>query len=311
MERATYRVDLESLGTNFPPDVQAPPLLLEFGAWLETRPFGSVGYFRLESQRFSDHYIENGADLHSHFALFMRDPTGGQIGHWLHDGPRTVRPPVVLIGSEGELLVLSATLEEFLVRLTEGTTQCPDLDSGDEGARAELARWLRSRNVDLADVPHETHHPNFERWMEDWGRQQRAFLDADSVHLAIANRLRPYLKPGAQEWETATFAVLLVGTQFRVWHHKLGPKPLAENQVGDLEALFRAARKGRAERMPERGLWFSAFVRVGNAGAAHLCCNFMDEPRILDEPLPVPIADYKRDLIEFPRSAHWMPAWLR
>jgi hypothetical protein len=130
-----YSVDIESLHENFPADCQVPALLLDFGNWLKSMRAGSVGYFSLRSERFNDYWIENGADLHSNFAFFIRDPTGGQIGHWLYDGRTTVSPPIVLVGSEGELSILSDTLEEFLERLAEGNTQAPDLDSRDEDGK--------------------------------------------------------------------------------------------------------------------------------------------------------------------------------
>jgi hypothetical protein len=96
-------VNIESLHKNFPAEFQVPALLLNFGSWLKSKQAGSVGYFSLQSERFNDYWIENGADLHPNFAFFVRDPTGGQIGYWLYDGRKTVSPPIVMVGSEGEL----------------------------------------------------------------------------------------------------------------------------------------------------------------------------------------------------------------
>src|SRR5947208_1360977 len=120
-----YTVNIESLHKHFPEGYGVPSLLLNFGSWLKTKREGSVGYFCLESARFSDFWIENGADLHENFAFFIRDPTGGRIGYWLYDGRKTVSPPIVVVGSEGELRVLSDTLQEFLEQLVEGNTQAP------------------------------------------------------------------------------------------------------------------------------------------------------------------------------------------
>jgi hypothetical protein len=63
-----YSVNIESLHKNFPDDCKVPSLLLDFGSWLKSKPAGSVGYFSLQSERFDDYWIENGADLHPYFA---------------------------------------------------------------------------------------------------------------------------------------------------------------------------------------------------------------------------------------------------
>jgi hypothetical protein len=307
-----YTVDLESLHENFPANFEVPMLLLDFGHWLKKIRWGSVGDFRFQSERFNDHYIENGADLHPSFALFIRDGTGGQIGYWLYDGRTTGCPPIVMVGSEGELGTLGDTLEEFLKRLAEGNTQARGLDSrGQRGAgEKELANWLDSRAV---EVPVQSHreHPDFEQWMVEWGRQQRVWRNQDPLHLQIADRLRKFVKPNAEPWETAKFDVLLVGTQFKMWHRSFGPKPMPHDEIYDLEFLFRSVREQRARRFPERGLWFSSWVTVGSQGGAVLCCNFMDEPRILDERPIISASDYERDLSAFPRSKHWKPKWLK
>jgi hypothetical protein len=70
--------------------------------------------------------------------------------------------------------------------------------------------------------------------------------------------------------------------------------------ISGVEGLFRAVREQRAKKTPERGLWFSSSVKVGSQGGAVLCCNFMDEPKILDERPTIPAADYELDLQAFP-----------
>jgi hypothetical protein len=192
----------------------------------------------------------------------------------------------------------------------EGKTQAPDLDSRDEGGAegAELGKWLNSRTVNKLVHPD---HPDLKQWMETWGQQQRDWIAKDALHLQIADKLRKFVKPNAQPWETANFDVLLVGTQFKMWHSSFGPKPLPQSECADLEGLFISVREQRANKIPERGLWFSAWVKVGLQGGAAICCNFMDEPRIQDETPIIPASDYQRDLTSFPRSEHWMPGWLK
>jgi hypothetical protein len=306
-----YPVNIESLHQNFPLHCEVPSLLVEFGKWLKSKPAGSVGYFSLRSERFNDYWIENGADLHPYFAFFIRDPTGGQIGYWLYEGMAMVSPPIVMVGSEGELSILSDTLEQFLSRLAEGDTQIFDLDSRTEDSKegAKLAKWLASRTVKMP-VQNTQDHPDLNRWMEEWGRKQRDWTNNDSAHVEIADKLHRYVKPNAKPWETANFDVLLVGSQFKMWHRSFGPKPMPQSEISDLESLFRSVRDQRAQKLPERGLWFSAWVKVGAQGGASLCCNFMDEPEILDERPTIPRSDYEHDLSAYPRSKHWMPNWL-
>ncbi len=306
-----YWVSAESLLRGFPAEFRVPTLLLDFANWLNNKRKGSVGHFGVLSERFNDYWIENGADLHPYFAFFLRDPTGGQFGYWLYDGPTTACPPIVLVGSEGELSILSETLDEFLSRLAKGGTASA-LDFRDQDAieGAELTKWLESR-ITKPPAQNRRNHPDLKQWMEAWGRQQRGFINTDPLHLQIADKLRKFVSPNAKAWQTANFDVLLVGTQFRMWHRSHGPQPMPQNETADLESLFRSVRAERAKKTPERGVWFYSWVRVGSQGGANLCCNFMDEPKVMEERLDVPICDYERDLHDFPRSKHWMPEWIK
>ena len=85
---------------------------------------------------------------------------------------------------------------------------------------------------------------------------------------------------------------------------------MPQNEISELEPLFRSVREQRAQKFPERGLWFSAWVTVGAQGGAVLSCNFLDKPKILDERPLIPMRDYELDLSAFPRSTHWLPEWL-
>jgi hypothetical protein len=312
-DKMNYPVDIESLHRNFPSHCEVTDLLADFGEWLRSRGAGSVGYFRFQSERPSDYWIENGADLHPWFAFFMKDPTGGEIGYWMPDGKTIASPPVVSLGSEGEVSVMSETLEGFLALLANRATGHSDLDSRSDDGRdegAELAAWLKLREVRVA-TGSSRNFPDLKKWLDNWAQQQRQRIENDPVHIQITEKLRKYLKPNAKPWERTAFDVLLVGTQFKMWRRSFGPKLMADAEVADLESLFRAARLDRARHTPDRGLWFSAWVTVGAEGAVNLSCNFMDEPKIADEHPAVPIADYERDLKDFPRSEYWMPWWLK
>jgi hypothetical protein len=306
-----YSFSALNLQHNFPEHVIVPRLLVDFGGWLRTRPAGSLGYFRLESERFNDYWIENGTDLHPYFALFMHTADGSLVGYWHHEGRPMQFPPIVYLGSEGGGKFLCHTLHDFLGRLAQRQTGVPDLDAGNEGPDEgpALAEWLKthfSRSTDQSLQP-----PNFQQWMDQWGKEQRDWIDNDPTQLEIAEKLRKFRAPDAPDWLTTSFDVLLVGTQFRIWHRVHGPKRLPDEDVAALEPLFRMAREQRARKNPERGLWFYAWTKVGGKGGANLCCEFMEEPRVSDETQNIPTSDFQLDLQAYPRSEHWIPKWLK
>jgi hypothetical protein len=154
----------------------------------------------------------------------------------------------------------------------------------------------------------QTSRFGWRRWQED----QEAWCDQDAIRLRIADRLREIAPPpaDAEAWWTANFDVVLVGSQFHMWHRSFGPKRLAATLVTDLEPLFREDRERRARRCPERGLWFQAWVTVMRSGGAGMRCEFFDEPKVMDERPPIALEDYQADLDAFPRDAFWLPDWL-
>lgn len=306
-----YSVSIESLHKNFPPGFTPPLLLLEFAQWLKDQPAASVGYFRLQSERFDDYHVENGADLHSKFAFFLRDATGGQVGYWLYDGRSTKFPPIILFGSEGKLRILAGNLWEFLYKLAVGQTKEHDLDNRIDGERPskELAQWLDARGPDLPTMQ-RLDHPDLQQWLQDWSDHQLEWMNKDAHYVQITELLRKYVAPNAEPWQREAFDVLLAGSQFNVWHRSFSAKPLPKQEVKALEPLFRHVREQRARKTPERGLWFYAWVTVGSRGVARLNCNFMYEPKILDERPNIPRSEYYRDLRAFPRSDYWKPDWL-
>src|SRR5687768_723153 len=117
-----YPVDVLSLHEHFPPHFPVPPLLLAFADWVSKKPWGSLGDFRVQSSHWDD-YGDDACDLYPHFALFLREGTGSVAGFWLPQGKCIDSPPVVFIGSEGQLKVLGNSLEDFLTRLARGDTQ--------------------------------------------------------------------------------------------------------------------------------------------------------------------------------------------
>lgn len=303
-----YPVDIPSLFRNFPEDLPVPLLLVDFAEWLQQQEWGTLGYFRLVSERFNDSWIENGADLHPQFAFFLTEPSGGQIGFWRYKGASSETAPIVYVGSEGELAILADSLPEFLSRFADGDVGVPDLDDSDqeEGGRADFKNWLRARGIDSTSS-FEGHHPDLTQWMGSWGKRQQAAFANHSACAQINATLRKYVKPKSSGWDYDTFEILFAGPRLKIWLHSRAPQLIFPNDIAALEAPLRTLREERRATIPERGAWLSARLRFTNAGVSSLACNYMDLPEFAGESITP--EDYRSDFVDYPRSAHWLPDW--
>ena len=112
-------------------------------------------------------------DLHRYLVPFIRTPDGSEVAFWFPEGKPTASPPVVLVGSEGELANLGDSLEEFLQRLGRGKTGNDDLDYRHPGETDEgpaLLAWLKERG---ATPPHRDEPPpDFRKWFENLRKRQ-------------------------------------------------------------------------------------------------------------------------------------------
>lgn len=307
-----YPVDLPALKEHFPHAFDVAPLLRNFAKWAAKRTWGSVGCFRIGSQRWNDSLGENFGDLYSRFAVFLCAPDGSEVSYWLSADNKC--QGVVYLGSEGERRVLANSLEDFLAKLAQSQTGIEDLDCRTEGVadqRQELLHWLKSQQVEAR--PSAVNGSKFTNWIDNYQEQQQRIQNHSPLYLELGDRLRCIAPPprSAEPWWHSSFDVLLVGSHFQVWHREFGPQLLKTKAVTGLEPLFRAHRVSRAQACPERGLWFYSWVTVSPTGGAHLRCDFYREPKILDDVPTVPVKEYRADLQEFPRSSWWMPGWLK
>ncbi len=240
----------------------------------------------------------------------MFDPTGGAVAYWLYDSLQTESPPIVMLGSEGQLRIINDSLEGFLWQLARGITGEEDFDQNEFRDPAEFCGWLHDRAA-MPEGQLAKQHPDLEAWIMDRGKLQRALIDTDPTLIEIADRLRKYVKPNAEVWETANFDVVLVGNCFEIRRRHRGESRLPKAEIRQLEPHFRAARERVALKNPERGLWLYAWTQVGSTGGAQLCREFLAKRQLYDEPLDIPFSDYELDFAAFPRSAHWTPEWRR
>ncbi len=306
-------LNIESLYQNFPQGFTVPKLLIDFCDWLKSHPEQTLGSFHITSERFNDYYIEEGSDLQPYFANFLRDSTGGTIGYWLYDGLHTKSPPIVLFGSEGELKILAEDLMDFLRQFLKQGEVATIRESFDpeptDDERVEFASWLGERPFECKPLSLIA-HPDIGQWIENWVKPRRDRFESDPIHVELTNRLRKYLQPNAEAWDRECFDVLLVGSHFQMWHRSYGPKDMPRSDYQELEPLFRALREQRVKQMPERGAWFYAWVCIYPTLPASLACEFMKHPKIGEVIPELSDSDLRLDLLKYPRTAYWMPAWL-
>lgn len=311
-DKSMYLVDIPSLHAHFPPQFPPPLLLLDFAKWLQACK-GSIGCPKLISEHMVD-WGGTGADLYHYLIPFMRTPCGSLIAFWLPDGKPVDSPSVVLIGSEGEIAVLGDSLEDFLLRLATSKTGDSDLDCRHEELRDEgpaLAAWLKARG---AKPPRRNRSlPRYVQWWKRLMARHQAWADKDPTLVSIADKLRELDRPPAdpKKWWSASFEVVIVGTQFQMFKYVRGPKQIAARRAAEFEPLFRAERLRCAQAATERGLWFQAYVMVSREGTVGMNCSFLKEPTIADKIIRFPVADYRSDWKDFPRSNYWTPDWLR
>jgi len=312
MPHLKYLIDVLSFKEEFPPTIPVPELLITFAEWLGKSNV-YVGAMKLYSRRLDDLSASGLGDLYKSFAPFIRTSCGSVVAFWLPDGIPLKSPPIALIGSEGDNMLLADSLENFLWRLADGKTGDHDLDIRDEtcgDGGPELSKWLTSQDI---EQPVQHSWPDFASW---WDKRQEAYedwCDSDPLHLAIAERLRRIwaFSPNAERWQTHLFDAVIVGTRFEMWQRRHGPQLIDSIACSDLEPLLREDRERRARQFPERGLWFQSSIRVGATGGARLCSDFICKPNVGDAMIHVSLQDYRTDLDAFPRSRYWTPTWLK
>ncbi len=310
-----YRIDLDSVRRAFPPGTEAPPLLLDFAAWLTGRPWGSVGCFGLVGQ-FSDHApIVDGSPLRNDFALFLRLPEGSAVGAWYGAGIDAVNSPIVALGSEGQNEILAASLEGLLAKIAlrhfeEGrkwTDFAPHEDA--EDATGELANWLGTR-LGTKDLEKLTEAPSgladFSRWAEKWCRDREHFWSTHPAMVDLAGRLIEHRPKGKNPWDRTHFEVAIVGTQYQVRVLRRGRQPIEEATL--IEPLLRGLRDDMWRAQPALGLWYSMSFALSADGRIVPCFDYETQPMIAES--PADLAQARADLHLAPRPERWVPAWL-
>ncbi|MGT2500585.1 hypothetical protein ACVOMS_06680 [Bradyrhizobium guangxiense] len=181
MSNTSYPIDLDSIRGAFPPGIEAPPLLVDFAAWLSGRPWGSVGCFSLQGQFSDSAPIVDGSPLRDRFSLFMRLPDGSAVGGWYGAGLDRDNPPIVGLGSEGDYELLAPSLDGLLAKLTsqQFDKAWSDLKPREdvESQTVELAQWLaRQPAGDKAACDDSACDlPDFRGFVEKWSRDREDY----------------------------------------------------------------------------------------------------------------------------------------
>ena len=315
MSDPPYRIDIDSIRRAFPPGIEAPPLLLDFAAWLEGRPWGSVGCFSLVGDFTDSAPIADGSPLRDQFALFARLPEGSVVGCWYGTGGRAANAPIVVLGSEGQHEIIAASLEALLAKIAlqrfeqdeEWTDFTPHEDVDD--ATDELADWLVQRlgvkDLErLAEPP--VGLPDFGRWMAKWCRDREEFWAAHPTMVELAQHLVAHRPQGKNPWDATQFEVAMAGTQYQVRVLRRGWQPIEE--ATGIEPLLRGLRDERWRAQNNLGLWYSMSFAMSENGRIPPRFDYEARPMIGDA--PADLAEARSDLRRAPRPQRWVPAWL-
>jgi hypothetical protein len=312
-----YSIDLASILRAFPPGHDAPRLLLDFADWLKGRPWGSVGCFSLVGQFADLAPIYDGSPLRGDLALFLRLPEGSVVGAWYGGGVKVAKPPIVVIGSEGQNEILAASLEGLLAKIAFGrfeengewTDFAPHEDL-EENALDELADWLGARlgvrNLEtLTETPSGL--PDFAQWTATWCRHREQFWTKHPVPKELGRHLTAYLPKGRNPWDKTTFKIAIAGNQYQARVLGRGTQPLAEAAI--IEPILRGLRDEMWRVKPELGLWYSMSFGLYADGRV-LPYGFDYETRPTFAEKPVDLTEARADLARAPRPERWVPSWL-
>lgn len=349
-------VDLAPLQRAFAPPAKAPDLLLSFARWLQTAAAAGLplaeglgGDRGSWTDRFDEHWIEEGADLSERFAPIIPLGDGSQIALWNRaDGNSDW--PVVLIGGEGEAAVLADTLAGFLARLALAKFDEPaDVDVGQDGyswlefratiededaataaaataeeradlaaariARKALGDWLRTQvgQDDLASLARRRTPYGALREFFDAHVQSVHARQQGSAHWRALRELMDRHAPVGRLAIARDVQILCAADHFAMGGISRRVFTPFEDRA-KAEPIVRALREERVMRLPAHGLWFSATLRVyprGTDGPIDLVTKYLNP---LDEypGMPTLPADAIRaDFKRYPRTPWWTPDWLQ
>ena len=313
MSDPKYRIDFDSIRRAFPPDIEAPALLLDFAGWLQGRPWGSVGCFDLCGQFADTAPVFDSSPLRDKFGLFMRLPDGSAVGAWYGAGLSRSDPPIVGLGSEGEYDILAPSLEWLIARLAaqEFESAWHDLAPHEdvECETVDLARWLATRLAGAGLTPLEQASsglPDFRGFVDKWSREREDYWANHPMMAELGWRLAAHLPKGRNPWDKTCFEIAIVGSQYQARVLRRGPQPFEE--AAAIQPLLRELRQDMRREQPELGLWYAMTFGLHADGRVMPRFDYDARPTIDDA--PAELSEARADLARAPRPERWVPGWL-
>jgi hypothetical protein len=112
-------VDILSIHEHFPDGIEVPHRLLELLEWFDTTIKDEMGWFPEFTGSSLDWYCQP-ADISPYFGTFNCLGDGSILAHWFYEGCNIENSPIVILGSEGDCGIVSASIEGFVSRLIRG-----------------------------------------------------------------------------------------------------------------------------------------------------------------------------------------------
>jgi hypothetical protein len=287
VENPTYQshgIDLNALSQNWPDKHPQPKLIVDIAKLIAPWPWGLLSYFYISGTRFNDYVVDNGADLHGDFGIFMKIPNGTEYALWYHEGCVSGAEPVVRIDDEGQHDVLAPTLNAFFTTWASGKG-IGMLEPFDYEATAALQaqRYAKGKEI-LAvigaslqpDTPAPA--PDFYDYLEKYGEAARAANAANSTFQAISKLLDAHIPRGKLEWEAEIYTLKVVGSDITVETRLLAPDYKIYTPLPERDALIPLLHQARAERAQGKtallGPWTSAVMRLYPNGSVQISASW-------------------------------------
>jgi hypothetical protein len=171
----------DAVQANFPKGVKLPDCLRAVCDYLDAHGYPLSGCFEIcdWGRKDAAGWFRNDAATQNRVAIFGRGSTGSSYALWLVPNRNPDEAPVVLLGSEGEFIVLASNAFEFcrLLGLGYDEVESDDLTAppAEWAETAGLRNWLAERfkiefpptGEGIARVAREK-DPGFGEWMRQW-----------------------------------------------------------------------------------------------------------------------------------------------
>lgn len=171
----------DAVQSNFPDGVKLPDCLRAVCDYLDMYGYPVSGCFEIcdWGRKDAEGWFPNDPATRSQVAIFGRGSTGSSYALWLVPNPNPDEAPVVLLGSEGDFVVLASNAFEFcrLLGVGYGEVESDDLSAlpTESAETAGLRKCLAERfgidfpatGEDIARIARER-HPRFGEWMRAW-----------------------------------------------------------------------------------------------------------------------------------------------